>query len=55
MIVPERQLALYDFEICFGEDALKRVIAKINYNGYELAAVTQDGDKYTVFFRRASV
>lgn len=52
---PERVLSVYDFEICFGEESLKRVIAKINYHGYELAAVTQDGDKYTVFFRRASV
>lgn len=42
----------YDFEVCIGVGELKRAIASLNYNGYELVAVTQTMDKYTVFFRR---
>ena len=43
---------VYDFEICIGVDELKRALAKINYHGFDIVAVTQTMDKYTVFFRR---
>jgi len=43
---------LYDFEICYGEEALKQALSTINYHGYDLVAVTQADHKYTVFFRR---
>lgn len=45
----------YDFDICLGTDELKRALTTLNYNGYELVAVTQTMDKYTVFFRRPAV
>lgn len=44
-----------DFEICFGEEELKQVMATLNYNGFDLVTVTQTMDKYTVFFRRSPV
>lgn len=47
-----RPVVLYDFEVCFGADALARALSNINYHGFVLVAVTQTGDKYTVFFRR---
>lgn len=43
---------VYDFEICIGVEELKQTLAKINYHGYDIVAVTQTMDKYTVFFRR---
>lgn len=43
---------VYDFDICYGEDELKRALENINYHGFDLVAVTQTGCKYTVFFRR---
>ena len=41
---------MYDYEICCGLDALKRMIEVINRVGYQLIAVTQFKDQYTVFF-----
>ena len=43
---------VYDFEVCIGTDEQKQALATINYHGYDLVAVTQTMDKYTVFFRR---
>lgn len=44
---------IYDFEICADYDELKAVMENINYHGYDLITVTQDGRGfYTVFFRR---
>lgn len=44
---------IYDFEICSDYDELKAVMENINYHGYDLITVTQDGRGfYTVFFRR---
>ena len=44
---------IYDFEICVDYDELKAVMENINYHGYDLISVTQDGRGfYTVFFRR---
>lgn len=45
----------YDFEICYGAEGLKLALSALNRNGYELVAVTQTMDKYTVFFRRPAV
>ena len=68
MITPEDRKPVYcgcpvnypsykvcDFEICFGEHELKRAMATLNYNGYDLVTVTQTMDKYTVFFWRPPV
>ena len=43
---------LYDFELCVGLDELKETIQAINEQGYNLVCATQNGDIYTVFFRR---
>ena len=43
---------LYDYEVCQSERRLRKVIDTINHRGYDLISVTQDGDVYTVFFRR---
>lgn len=43
---------VYDFEVCIGVEELQQALAKINYHGFDLVAVTQTMDKYTVFFRR---
>ena len=42
----------YDFELCSGAEELKQCLAKINYNGYDVVGLTQDGAVYTVLFRR---
>ena len=44
----------YDFEICYGPEELKLALSALNRNGYEMVAVTQTMDKYTVFFRRTA-
>ena len=41
-----------DFELCVGGQELKETIALINNAGYHFIAATQEGDTYTVFFRR---
>lgn len=43
---------MYDFELCVGFRELKETVRQINENGYALVAVTQNGEGYTVFFRR---
>lgn len=43
---------LYDIEICIGVESLKRAIHLINSARWELIAVTQNEEIYTVFFRR---
>lgn len=44
---------IYDFELCADYEELKAVMEYINYHGYDLISVTQDGRGfYTVFFRR---
>lgn len=43
-----------DFELCVGTDELKRTLHNINYSGFDLITVTQDGDVYTVFFRESN-
>lgn len=45
----------YDFEICAGVDGLKLALATINYHGYDVVALTQNGDIYTLIFRRLHV
>lgn len=42
----------YDFELCNGVDELKRCLEKINYHGFDVVSLTQDGGVYTVLFRR---
>lgn len=41
-----------DFEFCVGREELKQTIVEINRMDYVFAGATQDGDTYTVFFRR---
>lgn len=41
-----------DFQQCTGEDGLKKILSGIDRLGYWLVAVTQNGEDYTVFFRR---
>lgn len=41
-----------DFQHCFGDDGLKKTLSGIDRLGYWLVAVSQDGDAYTVFFKR---
>lgn len=44
---------VYDFELCEDLEELKKVIATINRNHFELISVTQDpAGVYTVFFKR---
>ena len=41
-----------DFQRCVGEASLKEILVGLDRLGYKLVAVSQDGDAYTVFFRR---
>lgn len=43
---------LYDFELCNGAEGLKQCLATINYHGFDVVGITQDGAVYTVLFRR---
>ena len=47
-----RRRYLYDIEICIGVAELKRVIHVINAANWEIVAVTQNEEIYTVVFRR---
>jgi hypothetical protein len=49
---PKQANYLYVFVRCVGDDELEQIIQTINENGYDLVSVTQNGDTYTVFFRR---
>lgn len=43
---------VYDYE-CTGDLArLRDILGIINHDGYELIAVTQNNDRYTIIFRR---
>ena len=44
-----------DFCLCVGLEELKETIHNINLSGYIFLTATQDGETYTVFFRRPSV
>lgn len=47
---------LYDYEVCADEEALARLLDKINYLRYQIIAVTQDTEnRYTVIFLKANV
>lgn len=54
MRTPEQNAGrcVYDFDVCIGVEALKLTLSKLNSFRFELVAVTQTMDKYTVFFRR---
>lgn len=41
-----------DFQRCVGEASLKKILRGLDRLGYWLVAVSQDGDAYTVFFKR---
>lgn len=41
-----------DFQSCVGEASLKAVLSGMDRLGYQLIAVSQSGDAYTVFFKR---
>lgn len=43
----------YDYQICHGQRALRETLKFINLHGYEIVAVSQHYQDYTVFFRRA--
>lgn len=43
---------VYDFQICHGQRALREVVDYINHHGYDIVAVCQHANDYTVFFRR---
>jgi hypothetical protein len=43
---------VYDFEIADNASELVRVLNYINLHGYQLVAVSQSGESYTVFFGR---
>lgn len=45
-------MCLFDYERCDGEDALQKIIQRINASGYSLVCVSQYEHTYTVFFRR---
>lgn len=49
---PFKSRSIVDFELCVGLEELKETIHEINRCGYAFLAVTQDGESYTVFFRR---
>lgn len=42
----------YDVELCNGVDELKRCLQTINYHGLDVVSLTQNGEVYTVLFRR---
>ena len=43
---------VFDFEICRGVDGLRDALQTINFCGYAVISVTQNGPEYTVVFRR---
>ena len=43
---------VFDFEICRGVDGLRDALQTINFCGYAVISVTQNGTEYTVVFRR---
>lgn len=48
---PQRR-SFYDYAECDGAAAMEAAIRWINEKGHILICVTQDGDRYKVFFRR---
>lgn len=49
---PFKMRAAVDIELCVGIEELKETLHKINRYGYIFLTATQDGETYTVFFRR---
>lgn len=49
---PFRPRALLDFEFCADRVELAQTLRAIDRNGYAFLCATQDGESYTVFFRR---
>lgn len=49
---PFKIKTIVDFELCVGLDELRETVHTINRCGYTFLTATQDGDTYTVFFRR---
>lgn len=43
---------VYDYEVTREWVDLRDIMGLINSSSWELIAVTQDGERYTVFFRR---
>ena len=54
MKTPEdvRKRQVFDFEVCAGREGLRDALRIINYCGYDVISVTQNGTEYTVVFRR---
>ena len=50
---PFKMRAVVDIEFCVGIEELKETLHVINQCEYTFITATQDGDTYTVFFRRA--
>lgn len=46
------KMFVQDFERCCGDDELCRLMEYLNKNGYPVIAACQNGENYTVFFRR---
>ena len=43
---------IYDFELAWDTDELKKILRVITQSGWTLVSVTQDEGLYTVFFGR---
>lgn len=52
---PAKPCFVYDVDFCKGREALMQAVAHINSQGWEIAALSQSGDVYTVLFRRPAV
>jgi hypothetical protein len=50
--IPERKRTVTDYVFCYTKEDLKWAIEDINKSGFEVIAVTQDEEAWTVFFRR---
>lgn len=49
---PPKPKMVYDFEYTDNVVNLRSMLGIINADGYELIAVTQNADRYTIIFRR---
>ena len=44
--------SIVDYELCVGTGELRQTLLEINRTGAAFLCATQDGEVYTVFFRR---
>ena len=52
---PFSSRSIVDIELCVGLDELKETLHEINRCGYMFITATQDGETYTIFFRRCVI